>query len=210
MACATCHDPNHAFGPANALPVQLGGGDLRQPGLRAVPSLKYLQVVPQFTEHFFDIRGRWRRERRQRPDRRADVGRPRRLAATSRRAFRCCRRSRWRNLSAGARLSPRPCAAGYGAGACRRSTATHVVDDRSQRSRGLMKALEVYRAGLAAPSTPTAASTTPTWPARPTLTPQEASGLEAVRRARPRATAPAATSASAAATAPRRSSPTSA
>jgi len=54
MACATCHDPNHAFGPANALPVQLGGGDLRQPGLRAVPSLKYLQVVPQFTEHFFD------------------------------------------------------------------------------------------------------------------------------------------------------------
>lgn len=54
MACATCHDPSHAFGPANALPVQLGGGDLRQPGLRAVPSLKYLQVVPQFTEHFFD------------------------------------------------------------------------------------------------------------------------------------------------------------
>lgn len=54
MACATCHDPNHAFGPANASPVQLGGGDLRQPGLRAVPSLKYLQVVPQFTEHFFD------------------------------------------------------------------------------------------------------------------------------------------------------------
>ena len=54
MACATCHSPDHAFGPANALPVQLGGADLRQPGLRAVPSLKYLQVVPQFTEHFFD------------------------------------------------------------------------------------------------------------------------------------------------------------
>ena len=33
IACATCHDPSHAFGPPNALPVQLGGGDLRQPGL---------------------------------------------------------------------------------------------------------------------------------------------------------------------------------
>ena len=54
MACATCHSPDHAFGPANAAPVQLGGGDMRQPGLRATPSLKYLQVVPQFTEHFFD------------------------------------------------------------------------------------------------------------------------------------------------------------
>lgn len=54
MACATCHSPDHAMGPANALAVQLGGGDLHQPGLRAVPSLKYLQVVPQFTEHFFD------------------------------------------------------------------------------------------------------------------------------------------------------------
>src|SRR5580704_12967912 len=28
MACATCHDPDRAFGPANALPVQLGGKDL--------------------------------------------------------------------------------------------------------------------------------------------------------------------------------------
>jgi len=54
MACATCHDPNHAFGPPNALPVQLGGKDLREPGLRATPSLKYLQAVPQFTEHYFE------------------------------------------------------------------------------------------------------------------------------------------------------------
>lgn len=36
------------------MPVQQGGADLRQPGLRAVPSLKYLQAVPQFTEHYFD------------------------------------------------------------------------------------------------------------------------------------------------------------
>src|SRR5579863_6134662 len=54
MACATCHDPKHDFGPPNALSVQFGGKDMRQPGLRAVPSLKYLQTVPQFTEHYFE------------------------------------------------------------------------------------------------------------------------------------------------------------
>ena len=54
IACATCHSPDHAFGPPNALPVQYGGGDMRQPGLRATPSLRYLQAVPQFTEHYFE------------------------------------------------------------------------------------------------------------------------------------------------------------
>lgn len=54
MACASCHDPDHGFGPPNDKAVQLGGGDMRQPGQRAVPSLKYLQVVPAFTEHFFE------------------------------------------------------------------------------------------------------------------------------------------------------------
>lgn len=54
VACATCHDPAHAFGPPNGLAVQRAGGDLRQPGLRAVPSIRYLQAVPAFTEHFFD------------------------------------------------------------------------------------------------------------------------------------------------------------
>ncbi|HEX5508970.1 MAG TPA: cytochrome c peroxidase [Pseudolabrys sp.] len=54
MACATCHDPAHAFGPPNDKPVQYGGRDMHQPGLRAVPSLRYLQVVPQFTEHYFE------------------------------------------------------------------------------------------------------------------------------------------------------------
>ncbi len=54
MACAGCHDPAHGFGPANALAVQLGGKDMRQPGLRAVPSLKYLQAVPAFTAHYYD------------------------------------------------------------------------------------------------------------------------------------------------------------
>jgi cytochrome c peroxidase len=54
VACATCHHPDHAFGPADGRAVQLGGKDGRQPGLRAVPSLKYLQVVPQFTEHYHE------------------------------------------------------------------------------------------------------------------------------------------------------------
>ena len=54
LACASCHDPAHAFSPGNALPVQMGGLDLRQQGTRAVPSLTYLQDTPQFTEHFFD------------------------------------------------------------------------------------------------------------------------------------------------------------
>jgi len=54
MACTTCHDPSHAFGPPNALPVQFGGADMHQPGQRTVPSLKYLQAVPQFTEHYYE------------------------------------------------------------------------------------------------------------------------------------------------------------
>jgi len=54
LACTTCHDPGRAFGPPNALPVQFGGREMRQPGIRAVPSLKYLQAVPQFSEHYFE------------------------------------------------------------------------------------------------------------------------------------------------------------
>lgn len=54
QACATCHDPQFAYGPPNDLSVQPGGPDMRQPGRRAVPSLRYLQGIPQFTEHYFD------------------------------------------------------------------------------------------------------------------------------------------------------------
>ena len=57
IACAGCHDPKHAFGPANALPVQRGGGDGRSFGMRAVPSLMYTQNVPPFTAHFIDDEG---------------------------------------------------------------------------------------------------------------------------------------------------------
>jgi len=54
LSCASCHSPAHAQGPPNDLAVQFGGKDLRQPGRRAVPSLKYLQSAPQFTEHYFE------------------------------------------------------------------------------------------------------------------------------------------------------------
>lgn len=57
LACATCHNPAHAFGPADELPVQRGGADNARPGVRAVPSLTYTQNVPPFTEHFFDSEG---------------------------------------------------------------------------------------------------------------------------------------------------------
>src|SRR5580704_7843583 len=54
LACAGCHDPKHAFGPLNDAPVQPGGVDGRRPGVRAVPSLRYAQNIPPFTEHYFD------------------------------------------------------------------------------------------------------------------------------------------------------------
>jgi cytochrome c peroxidase len=54
MACAACHDPAHAWGPPNAHATQLGGAELKTPGLRAVPSLRYQQDTPAFSEHFTD------------------------------------------------------------------------------------------------------------------------------------------------------------
>ena len=54
LACSSCHDPAHGFGPANALDVQIGGPGMDVSGVRAAPSLTYLQADPQFSEHFFD------------------------------------------------------------------------------------------------------------------------------------------------------------
>ncbi|HEY0745900.1 MAG TPA: cytochrome c peroxidase [Steroidobacteraceae bacterium] len=50
VSCASCHDPRYAYGPPNDLSAQ-------RVGLRAVPSLKYMQNVPPFTEHFKDDEG---------------------------------------------------------------------------------------------------------------------------------------------------------
>jgi cytochrome c peroxidase len=54
LACASCHDPAHAFASPKARAVQRGGADRGHPGVRAVPSLMYEQNMPPFTEHFFD------------------------------------------------------------------------------------------------------------------------------------------------------------
>ena len=54
LSCASCHDPARAYGPPDDRAVEPGGRDMSRMGLRAVPSLKYLQVAPQFTEHYYD------------------------------------------------------------------------------------------------------------------------------------------------------------
>lgn len=43
LSCASCHDPAHAFAPTTD-----------HKGLRQPPSLRYLQAVPAFTEHYVD------------------------------------------------------------------------------------------------------------------------------------------------------------
>ena len=49
VSCASCHDPKHAYGPPDA--------DVLKRGLRAAPSLRYLNSLPPFTEHHFDNDG---------------------------------------------------------------------------------------------------------------------------------------------------------
>ncbi len=48
MSCASCHSPEHAYAPANALAAQLGGPRMNRQGDRAVPSLTYLERTPRF------------------------------------------------------------------------------------------------------------------------------------------------------------------
>jgi len=49
IACASCHSPDHAYGPPNEGPVMLGGPELKLPGVRAVPSLTYLERQLDFS-----------------------------------------------------------------------------------------------------------------------------------------------------------------
>jgi cytochrome c peroxidase len=49
IACASCHSPDHAYGPPNDGPVMLGGPELTLPGVRAVPSLTYLERQLDFS-----------------------------------------------------------------------------------------------------------------------------------------------------------------
>jgi cytochrome c peroxidase len=50
LACSSCHDPDHAYAPANDLPVQRGGKSMSQAGTRAVPSLRYKEFVPTYAD----------------------------------------------------------------------------------------------------------------------------------------------------------------
>ena len=49
LSCGSCHSPDHAYGPTNDGPVMLGGAALSRQGVRAVPSLTYLDRHPTFS-----------------------------------------------------------------------------------------------------------------------------------------------------------------
>lgn len=50
LACASCHSPDFAYGPPNGLAVQLGGVDNQTPGFRSVPSLRYKEFTPPYSD----------------------------------------------------------------------------------------------------------------------------------------------------------------
>ena len=50
MSCASCHSPQYAYGPPNSLSVQLGS-DPAKSGARAVPSLRYKDATPPYSDH---------------------------------------------------------------------------------------------------------------------------------------------------------------
>jgi cytochrome c peroxidase len=49
QSCASCHSPEHHYGPPNDGPVMLGGPTLSQQGARSVPSLAYHERHPTFS-----------------------------------------------------------------------------------------------------------------------------------------------------------------
>lgn len=49
LSCASCHSPLHAYAAPGDLPAMLGGPLLSRQGVRAVPSLMYLERLPSFS-----------------------------------------------------------------------------------------------------------------------------------------------------------------
>ncbi|WP_459719712.1 cytochrome-c peroxidase [Paraburkholderia sp. 2C] len=49
QSCASCHSPDHAYGPANDLSVQFGGPHMTEAGYRPPPSLTYLYRQAPFS-----------------------------------------------------------------------------------------------------------------------------------------------------------------
>ncbi|WP_225769437.1 cytochrome-c peroxidase [Inquilinus sp. Marseille-Q2685] len=174
LSCSSCHDPLHGFGPANALPVQMGGGDMARPGIRAVPSLTYLQAVPPFTEHFFDSEDDSDESVDNGPtggltwDGRVDRGADQAAIPLL---------SDFEMGNAGPdEVVAKALAAGYG-DALQRIYGADVLQDRKALYGGILKAFEVYEQDAA--SFYPYSSKYDAWLAgQATLTPQEVRGLE--------------------------------
>jgi cytochrome c peroxidase len=49
QSCASCHSPQHGYGPPNALAVQIGGAGMDRSGFRPAPSLGYLYRQTSFS-----------------------------------------------------------------------------------------------------------------------------------------------------------------
>ncbi|HEY2132494.1 MAG TPA: cytochrome c peroxidase [Acetobacteraceae bacterium] len=48
LSCSSCHIPTRAYGPPGAAPAVMGGKNMQRQGVRAVPSLMYLERQPAF------------------------------------------------------------------------------------------------------------------------------------------------------------------
>jgi cytochrome c peroxidase len=57
LSCARCHSPEHAYTSPEGGAAPPGGAHRDRPGLRAVPSLRYLDHTPRFTRHFYLPKG---------------------------------------------------------------------------------------------------------------------------------------------------------
>lgn len=63
LSCASCHDPANAYAaPKTSDVVMKGGVNMDRPGLRAVPSLRYLSDTPRFARHSYIDVGRERED----------------------------------------------------------------------------------------------------------------------------------------------------
>jgi cytochrome c peroxidase len=49
QSCASCHSPAHAYGPPDPSGIMMGGPHMARQGVRAVPSLMYLDQQPPFS-----------------------------------------------------------------------------------------------------------------------------------------------------------------
>ncbi|HEU4664746.1 MAG TPA: cytochrome c peroxidase [Dokdonella sp.] len=54
QACTSCHDPARRYNPPDASAVERGGPTLAEQGMRAPPTLSYLNRVPAYSNHFHE------------------------------------------------------------------------------------------------------------------------------------------------------------